>query len=292
MSGASSAMDANAAAAPYVDPDRAALLRARRRRDITIGTVSTVLFFVIVAYLVTQAPGWPKVEETFFDPTRAQESLRPLLDAFVLNITIFLVAEPFILVLGLGIALMRGLKSPLLAPLRVTAALYTDIVRGIPTILLILLFGFGIPALGINGLTSSTIVWGTVALIVSYSAYVAEVFRSGIDSVHPSQRAAARSLGLSQAQTLRYVVLPQAVRRVVPPLLNDFISLQKDTALVSVLGPLEMVRVAQIDTSFNFNYTAYVVAAAIFVALTVPMARLADAITARMNRRQSAGGGV
>ena len=256
-----------------------------------IGTVSTLVVFTVAAVLITRAPGWQKVQETFFDPQRAKASFQPLLHAFVLNIKIFLVAEPFILVLGLGIAVLRGVGGPILAPVRVAAAVYTDVVRGVPTILLILLFGFGIPALGISGLTTSAIVWGTVALIVSYSAYVAEVFRAGIESVHPSQRAAARSLGLTQSQAMRHVVLPQAIRRVIPPLLNDFISLQKDTALVSVLGPLEMVRVAQIDTSYYFNYTAYVVASVLFVALTVPMARFTDWVSARMKRKQQGAGG-
>ena len=170
------------------------------------------------------------------------------------------------------------------------AVLYTDIFRGIPTILLVFLLGFGVPALGLSGVPNDPLVWGTVALVISYSAYVAEVFRAGIDSVHPSQRAAARSLGLSSVQTTRYVVLPQAVRRVVPPLLNDFISLQKDTALVSVIGPIEALRQAQIDSSFTFNFTPYVVAAVLFIALTVPMTRCADWLNARSARERGAGG--
>jgi polar amino acid transport system permease protein len=171
----------------------------------------------------------------------------------------------------------------------VLATIYVDVFRGVPTILVIFLLGFGVPALRLQGVPTSPVFWGTTALILSYSAYVAEVFRAGIGSVHPSQRMAARSLGLSMYQTNRYVVLPQAVRNVVPPLLNDFISLQKDTALVSVLGPIEVLRQAQIDASSTFNYTAYVAAALIFIALTIPMTRFADWVQGRMARRQRAG---
>ncbi len=275
---------------PYVDPVRAEAVRRRGRRNGVLASISTVLFFSVLITLITATPGWPAVKETFFNPADFRASAPDVLRAFVLNIKIFLIAEPLILILALIIALMRGLRGPVFLPLRIIAAVWTDVFRGIPTILLIFLFGFGIPALRISGLTNSVLVWGTVALVCSYSAYVAEVYRAGIDSVHPSQRAAARSLGLSSTQTMRFVVLPQAVRRVIPPLLNDFISLQKDTALLAILGPIEAMRAAGIYAAFNFNYTPYVVAAVLFIALTIPLARFTDWLIARDRRRQFAAG--
>lgn len=274
----------------YRDPERLALARRRSRRNALVGMASLVVFVVVVSVLVTQTPGWPVVQETFFSFDQFSESLPGLLEAFLLNVKIFLIAEPIILVFSLLIALSRTLRSPIFLPLRVLATIYVDVFRGVPTILVIFLLGFGVPALRLQGVPSDPVFWGTTALILSYSAYVAEVFRAGIGSVHPSQRMAARSLGLSVWQTNRFVVLPQAVRNVVPPLLNDFISLQKDTALVSVLGPIEVLRQAQIDASSTFNYTPYVAAAAIFIALTIPMTRFADWVQARMARRQRAGG--
>lgn len=251
---------------------------------------SLIGFVVVVAAFVASTPGWPVVQETFFSPEQFADSFAGLLEAFWLNVRIFLVAEPLILVFSLVIALVRTLKAPIFLPLRVMATVFVDVFRGVPTILVIFLLGFGVPALRLQGVPTSPVFWGTTALVLSYSAYVAEVFRAGIGSVHPSQRMAARSLGLSTFQTNRYVVLPQAIRNVVPPLLNDFISLQKDTALVAVLGPIEILRQAQIDASSSFNYTPYVAAAVIFLALTIPMTRFADWIQARMARRQRAGG--
>jgi polar amino acid transport system permease protein len=274
----------------YRDPVRQALSRRRARRNALVGMASLIGFTVVVAFLVTRTSGWPVVQETFFNGEQFWDSMPGLLEAFMLNVKIFLIAEPIILVFSLLIALTRTLRSAIFLPLRVLATIYVDVFRGVPTILVIFLLGFGMPALRLQGVPNDPVFWGTVALILSYSAYVAEVFRAGIGSVHPSQRMAARSLGLSTLQTNRYVVLPQAVRNVVPPLLNDFISLQKDTALVSVLGPIEVLRQAQIDASSTFNYTPYVAAALIFIALTIPMTRFADWVQARMARRQRAGG--
>jgi polar amino acid transport system permease protein len=274
----------------YRDPVRQALSRRRARRNALVGMGSLIGFTVVVAFLVTRTPGWPVVQETFFNSEEFWASMPGLLEAFMLNVKIFLIAEPIILVFSLVIALTRTLRAAIFLPLRVLATIYVDVFRGVPTILVIFLLGFGMPALRLQGVPSDPVFWGTVALILSYSAYVAEVFRAGIGSVHPSQRMAARSLGLSTLQTNRHVVLPQAVRNVVPPLLNDFISLQKDTALVSVLGPIEVLRQAQIDASSTFNYTPYVAAALIFIALTIPMTRFADWVQARMARRQRAGG--
>ncbi|MFI6509764.1 amino acid ABC transporter permease [Streptosporangium sp. NPDC050855] len=264
--------------------------RLRRRSSLrsgSVATVSTVLVIVLLAWLFTTSPGWPRVRETFFDSGQFLEALPDVLSGFLLNIKIFLIAEPLILVVGLLVALIRNLQAPVFFPLRALAVLYTDIFRGIPTILIIYLVGFGLPALDLQGTPTDLATLGIIALTLSYGAYVAEVFRAGIESVHPSQRAAARSLGLSHGQTMRYVVVPQAARRVVPPLLNDFVSLQKDTALVATIGPLEALRQAQIHAASTFNYTPYLVAALLFILLTIPMARFTDYLAARSQRRRS-----
>ena len=259
-------------------------------RNVTIALVSTVVFFTVVVLVITNSPGWPEVKTAFFNPTVFREAFPEVLRAFWLNIKIFCVAEVFILAFALVIAVLRSLPGPVFFPIRALAIVYTDFFRGIPTILLIFILGFGVPALGLSGVPTSALVWATAALIIIYSAYVAEVYRAGIESVHPSQDAAARSLGLTRAQSLRYVVVPQAVRRVVPPLLNDFIGLQKDTALVALIGPVEAFRQAQIDTSATFNFTPYVAAALIFVAFTIPLARLTDWLNERSRRRRLAAG--
>jgi len=278
-----------AADLPYVDPERQDHLRRRARRDAGIASLSTVVALALIVWGVTSAPGWPAVKEQFFSPSEFKASFPSVLRGFLLNVKLFCVAEVLILVVALGIALLRGLRAPVFLPFRLLAALFVDVFRGVPTLLLVFLFGFGIPALQIQGLTSSVTVWGTVALVVSYSAYVSEVYRAGIESVHPSQRAAARSLGLSSFQTMRHVVLPQAVRRVLPPLLNDFVSLQKDTALVAVLGPIEALRAAQIYESSDFNSTPLVAAALLFIAITIPLARVTDRLLARERERQTIG---
>ncbi len=259
-------------------------------RSVTIALVSTVLFFTVLVLVITRSPGWPEVKAAFCNPTVFREAFPEVLRAFWLNIKIFCVAEVFILAFALVIAVLRSLPGPVFFPIRALAIVYTDFFRGIPTILLIFILGFGVPALGLSGVPTSALVWATVALIIIYSAYVAEVYRAGIESVHPSQDAAARSLGLSRSQSLRYVVVPQAVRRVVPPLLNDFIGLQKDTALIALIGPVEAFRQAQIDTSATFNFTPYVAAALIFVAFTIPLARLTDYLNERSRRRRLAAG--
>jgi polar amino acid transport system permease protein len=259
-------------------------------RSVLIALVSTVVFFAALILVITSSPGWPEVKTAFFNREVFREAFPEVLRAFWLNIKIFCVAEVFILAFALVIAVLRSLPGPVFFPIRALAIVYTDFFRGIPTILLIFILGFGVPALGLSGVPTSALVWATVALIIIYSAYVAEVYRAGIESVHPSQDAAARSLGLSRAQSLRYVVIPQAVRRVVPPLLNDFIGLQKDTALVALIGPVEAFRQAQIDTSATFNFTPYVAAALIFVAFTIPLARLTDWLNDRSRRRRLAAG--
>lgn len=274
----------------YQDPLRQERSRKKARLDALIGMASLVGFVVLIVLLVTRGSGWSSVQNTFFNGDQFVESFPTLLEAFWLNVRIFLIAEPLILIIGLLVALSRTLRNPIFLPLRVVATLYVDVFRGVPTILVIFLLGFGMPALQLPGVPSDAVFWGTAALVLSYGAYVAEVFRAGIGSVHPSQTMAARSLGLSTSQTDRYVVLPQAIRNVMPPLLNDFISLQKDTALVAVLGPIEVLRRAQIDTSSNFNYTPYVAAALIFIALTIPMTRFADWMQRRSAKKRQAGG--
>jgi polar amino acid transport system permease protein len=261
-----------------------------RVRSWSIATVSALVVFGILAVGVVSSPGWSTVRTTFFDWSAAKDAFPEILEGFwEYNIRLFLIAEPLILVLGLAVAAARVSTSPLLMPVRLLAVAYTDLFRGLPTILVVFLVCFGVPALNLQGVTSSLFWLALVALVLSYGAYVAEVFRAGIESVHPSQVASATALGLTRAQALRHVVVPQAVRRVLPPLLNDFVSLQKDTALVAAVGLLDALGTASDTANFTFNYTPYVVAAAMFVALTVPLARLTDWVGRRMYERERAG---
>jgi polar amino acid transport system permease protein len=254
-------------------------------RSTLIAAASTIVFFGVLAVVVVNSPGWPEVRESFFDGDIFTESLRDIAPKLLVNVRMFLIAEVFILVFGLAIALFRSLPGPVFFPVRLLAIAYTDFFRGVPTILVIYLFGFGVPTLGLAGVPRSVFFWGIAALVLVYSAYVSEVYRAGIESIHPSQEAAARSLGLSRAKALRFVVVPQAVRRVIPPLLNDFIGLQKDTALVALIGPVEAFRQSQIEVAGNFDYTPYFATALLFVAITIPMARLTDWLSTRQRRR-------
>ncbi|MDJ0342933.1 amino acid ABC transporter permease [Streptomyces sp. H10-C2] len=272
--------------------ERERFRRTRTRRAVTIATVSSLATAALLIGLIVGSPGWPRTRETFFNAHYARQSLPKILDGLWLNLQLMVVCGAVVLVIGLLLAITRTLRGPVFFPLRALATAYVDFFRGLPLIICLLGVVFGVPALRLQGVTSDPVVLGGVALVLTYSAYVAEVFRAGIETVHPSQRAAARSLGLSSAQTMRHVVLPQAVRRVVPPLLNDLVSLQKDTGLVSIAGAVDAVYAAQIFAGKTFNYTSYVVAGLIFVALTIPMTRFTDWITARMNRRQSQGGTV
>jgi polar amino acid transport system permease protein len=260
------------------------------RRGVVVALVSTIVVFTAVALVVAHSPGWPEVRRTFFSWAELRSSLPEIASAFKLNVKIFCISEVFILVLALLIAVVRSLPGPVFFPLRALAIAYADFFRGVPTILVIAILGFGAPALQLKHVPTSTTFWGIVALVLIYTAYVSEVYRAGIESVHPSQDAAARSLGLSRSQALRHVILPQAVRRVVPPLLNDFIGLQKDTALVGVLGAVEAFNQSQIDTSATFNYTPYLAAALLFVAITIPQARFTDWLILRDRRRRQSGG--
>ena len=274
------------------------LLAVQRRGAVTVSTVSTVVVLAALVAGFLLAPGSAVVRHTFFSPHDMWASFvgnpakgyYSVGEALWLNIRMFLVAEVFILIFALVLALVRQSTSPVLFPFRVLALVYVDFFRGVPVLLVVLAIGFGVPALRLPFVSvQSTAVYGTLALIITYSAYVSEVYRAGLNSVHRSQTAAARSLGLSQFATLRFVILPQAVRNILPPLLNDFISLQKDTALVGVLGAIEANEAAQIYSSTVFNYSSYTVAALLFLLLTIPLARFTDRLIDRDRQRRLAG---
>jgi len=272
--------------------ERIAIRKAQARQRVLIATVSSVLVLGTLAIVIVASPGWKVVKSTFFDVSYGHQVLHPVVRGLLTNLQLTVIASIAIGICAMALALARTSQSAAMTPFRILATVYVDVFRGIPLLLVIFLIGFGVPALRIAGVTSNVTVLGTVAVIVTYSAYVAEVLRSGILSVHPSQRAAARSLGLSQAQTLRHVVLPQALKRVVPPLLNDLVALLKDTGLVSILGVTDAIRAAQIEGSRTFNYTPYVVAAILFLLITVPLTRYTDHVLARSISRQNAQGSV
>ena len=266
--------------------------RRSQRRDAVISTVSTIVFFALVIALIALSPGVNKVVESFFSLTGFKDSFGTVSEGFWLNVKLMLAAEAIVLLVALGIAVIRSLPGPVMAPLRIVALIYTDVFRGIPLILVIFIVGLGLPALQLDFISEQSVfTYGVVSLVLVYSAYVAEVYRAGIESVHPSQLAGARSLGLSQLQSMRFVVLPQAVRRVIPPLLNDFIGLQKDTALVGLLGLVEVARAAENYASSTFNFTGYTMAALLFIAVTIPLARVTDWLIERDRRRMRATGG-
>ena len=270
--------------------ERGIARRRISRKQALIAAISTTLVLGTLALVLITSPGWESVKATFFDIDYGREVFPTVIKGLWINIQLTFIGGLAIGIIALGLALMRTTKSPALTPFRFLATAYVDIFRGAPLILIILLVGFGVPALRLKGISSNVIFLGTVAVVLTYSAYVAEVIRSGILSIHPSQRAAARSLGLTSGQTMRYVVLPQAIRRVVPPLLNDFVSLLKDTGLVSILGVTDAIRAAQINASRTFNYTPYVVAAILFLLITIPMTRYTDrAIRQRTNAQNSEG---
>ena len=269
--------------------ERLAVRRRLRARSALVATVATVLVIGLLLVGVTASPGWPTFRETFLSWPDAVASFPTIWEGFWKNVVMFLVAEPLILLVGALVAITRSTTAPALFPLRLLAVVYTDVLRGIPTILLVFVFCFGVPALRLQGVTNSLMWLGVTALVLSYGAYVAEVFRAGIESVHPSQLSSAAALGLSSSQSMRHVVLPQAVRRVVPPLLNDFVSLQKDTALVGAVGVFEALYAARDYANYNFNFTSYLVAAVLFIVLTVPLARFTDWLGRRYARRERAG---
>jgi polar amino acid transport system permease protein len=258
------------------------------RRSLIIAAGSTVVLFGLLGLVAVNAPGWERVRESFFDAENFWRSAPGIVAKFGTNASLFLTAEVLILLFGLVLAVLRSLPGPVFFPVRLLATIYVDVFRALPGLLVIYVLGFAIPGLRLPGVPVEPFFWGVVALTLLYSAYVSEVYRAGIDSVHPSQAAAARSLGLSQLQAMRYVVLPQAIRRVIPPLLNDFIGLQKDTVLVSAIGVVEIFRQTQIRLQASFNFTPFLVTALVFLAVTIPLARFTDWLVARERDRRYA----
>ena len=260
-------------------------------RALAIAAVSTIVFFGLLGLVVVNAPGWERVQDKFLNGRVFAESLPLIVQAFWVNVRLFMIAEAFILVLAMVVAIARTLPGPVFFPVRLLATIYVDVFRALPGILVIFILGLGIPGLLIPGLPTDPFIWAVVALTLLYTAYVSEVYRAGIESVHPSQDAAARSLGLTRGQALRHVILPQAIRRVIPPLLNDFIGLQKDTALVSFIGVVEIFRQSQIRQAGAFNFTPYLATALVFLVVTIPLARAVDWLLARERDKRSAGAG-
>ncbi len=262
--------------------------RRQRVRSLFIAAASTTIVVTAIVVLVPRLPRWDRVRTSFFNGEIFADSFPRLLGAFWLDVQIFLWSVPLIFMLSLAVAIARNTRSPAFFPLRAAAVIYTDVFRGVPVILTIFLIGFGVPGLFDSRAWSNPLIWGTAALVLSYSAYVSEEIRAGIEGVHESQRAAARSLGMSSGQTMANVVLPQALRRIVPPMMNSLVSLQKDVALVSLIGPIEILRQAGLDKSKFANFTPYVAAAVIFLAVTIPCTRLADYLLGRERRRTGA----
>ena len=274
-----------------IELERRAFRSARQRRSVLVSIVSTLVFATVLALVLVNSPGWEKVRESFFDFAVARDAFPRVIKGLWLNIQVLVVAALGVAVLGTLLAIARTLRGAVFTPIRLLAAGYTDLFRGIPVLLVLYLVGFGIPGLELTARMPAQF-WGTIALILCYSAYVAEVLRAGIEAVHPSQRLAARSLGLSHGKTLRLVVMPQAVRKVTPALMNDFVSMQKDVGLISVLGAVDAIRGAQIEVASSYNFTPYVLAGVLFVLLSLPFIRLTDWFTARAQRREQIGGSV
>jgi polar amino acid transport system permease protein len=271
-----------------VELDRRLYRKRQTTRSVLISLVSTAAVAVIAWAFVINTPGWARVQQTFFDPAVAVEAWPRVFEGLLLNIRVLIVAAIGVLIVSILLAAARTLRGAIFFPLRALAAGYTDLFRGMPLIIVLYLVGFGLPGLGVFPRMPPEF-WGTIALILVYSAYVSEVFRAGIEAVHPSQRLAARGLGLSHYQTLRLVILPQAVRKVTPALMNDFVAMQKDVGLISVLGAVDAVRAAQIETALTYNFTPYVLAGLLFVLLALPMIRLTDWYSARIRRREQVG---
>ncbi len=280
--------DRNVRPPSSVELERRAFRRAQSAKSVAVSFGSTLVFAVILWFTVINTPGWELVQRSFFTLDVARQAFPRVIEGLWLNIRVLVVAAVGVLLLALLIATIRTLRGAVFFPLRALAAGYTDLFRGMPLIIVLYLVGFGIPGLGAFPRMPLEF-WGTIALILTYSAYVAEVFRAGIESIHPSQRLAARSLGLSYGKTQRLVVMPQAIRKVTPALMNDFIAMQKDVGLISVLGAVDAVRAAQIETAQAFNFTPYVLAGLLFVLLALPMIRLTDWYTARLRDREQAG---
>ncbi len=281
-------------AAPTWEPsdlelNRRALRRRATTRSVLTALVSSIVVVAVLVVVIVNTPGWKAVRETFFDPKVALDSIGPIFQGLLLNIEVLIISAICVAIFGTLLAILRSLRGPVFFPLRMLATAYTDFFRGVPLLIVLYLVGFGIPALMIFP-RMPAVFWGTIAIVISYSAYIAEVLRAGMEAVHPSQRVAARSLGLTHGQTLRIVVIPQGVRKVVPALMNDFVSMQKDVGLISVLGAVDAIRAAQLQVAETYNFTPYIVAGIFFVILSWPMIRLTDSFTARLNKREQAGG--
>ena len=273
-----------------IELDRRAVRRSQTVRSIAIGLASTIVFALVVWVTIVNTPGWAAVQKAFFDPDTFVESIPRVWQGFLLNLRVLAYSVVTVSIGGLLLATLRTLRGPIFFPLRALATGYTDLFRGTPLIIVLYLVGFGLPALqGSTGTRIPAEVLGTIAITLTYSAYISEVLRAGIESVHPSQRLAARSLGLSHAQSMRLILVPQAVRRVTPALMNDFVSMQKDVGLISVLGAVDAVRAAQIQTAASFNFTPYVLAGLLFVLLAIPTIRVTDWYSARLRTREQAG---
>ena len=272
-----------------VELHRRGFRRRQTSRSVLIAILSTLVFAAVAWFAIVNTSGWARVQHSFFDPAVLAKAWPRVISGLWLNIRVLFFAAIGVLVLSILLASLRTLRGPIFFPVRALVAGYTDLFRGLPLIIVLYLVGFGIPGLRLDIPRFPAEFWGTIALILTYSAYVSEVFRAGIESVHPSQRLAARSLGLSHGQTMRLVVLPQAIRKVTPALMNDFVAMQKDVGLISVLGAIDAVRAAQIETASSFNFTPYVLAGLLFVLLALPMIRLTDWYTARMRAREQAG---
>lgn len=274
-----------------IELGRRAFRRRQGMKSVLISLASTIVLAIALWLTVVNTPGWARVQQTFFNPEVFVRALPSVGKGFLLNLQVLVFSVAGVLVFSVLLAIIRTVRGPVFFPLRLLAGAYTDLFRGLPLIIVLYLVGYGIPGLfGSTGPRIPSVVFGTIALILTYSAYVSEVFRAGIEAVHPSQRLAARSLGLSHGQSLRLVVLPQAIRKVTPALMNDFVALQKDVGLISVLGAVDAVRAAQIEVAVDFNYTPYVVAGLFFVVLAIPMIRFTDWYSARLRRREQTGG--
>jgi polar amino acid transport system permease protein len=282
-------LDPSARAPSAVELDRRRYRRRQTGRSVVIAVVSTLVFAGVLWLTVIRTPGFERVQQTFFDPDVAIAAFPRVIEGLWLNLRVLFFAAIGVLVLSVLIASVRTLRGPVFWPVRALAAAYTDVFRGLPLIIVLYLVGYGIPGLQFSETRVPSEVWGTIALILTYSAYVSEVFRAGLESVNPSQRLAARSLGLSHGKTIRIVILPQAVRNVTPALMNDFVAMQKDVGLISVLGAVDAVRAAQIEVASAFDFTPYVVAGVLFVLLALPLIRITDHLSARMRAREQVG---
>ena len=274
-----------------VERQRRRYRRARTTRSLLISAISTLVIAALIVVILATSPGWKTTQQTFFNWEYAKSSFPAVLSGMWLNIRMLLVAATGVAIFATLLAAARTLGGPVFFPIRFLAAAYTDIFRGVPFIVVLYIIGFGIPALNPSRRIDVTLL-GTIALVITYTSYVSEVLRAGLESIHPSQRYAARSLGLTHGQTMRHIIVPQAVRKVTPALMNDFISMQKDVGLISVLGATDAIRAAQVQQATTYNFTSYVVAGLLFIVLSFPFIRLSDWYTARLRKREQMGGTV